>query len=200
VQAAARLSCTTPELADVWNDVFPDSPWTYDSAERDPWRRAELRAEIDAIVADLYGLSVEQYARILTSFPLLDRGQPPLDGDFFLTEGKPALKHRFPDGQGTKWVENDAGIFELEPRSFITRDFALLTYMIRKHYEQPLNLADWYTSKVGLDPVGPLSRFRIGPVREIGERVAKARAAGAVPNIPTGRGGLDQDGGEEEPD
>ena len=40
-----------------------------------------LRAEIDAIVAGLYALSPTEFAYILTTFPLLDRDQPPLPGD-----------------------------------------------------------------------------------------------------------------------
>ncbi len=35
----------------------------------------------------MYGLSVEEYAMVLTGFPLLDRSQPALPGDAFLTEG-----------------------------------------------------------------------------------------------------------------
>ncbi|MEI6422286.1 MAG: hypothetical protein WCP55_08710, partial [Lentisphaerota bacterium] len=52
VEKTLRLSCTTPELADYWNEAYPENPWTYDSAERDPWKRSELRAELDAIVAE----------------------------------------------------------------------------------------------------------------------------------------------------
>lgn len=44
--------------------------------------RAELRAEIDAIVAQLYELSVDEFTLLLDDFPLLDRGQPHGDGQF----------------------------------------------------------------------------------------------------------------------
>jgi hypothetical protein len=188
-----RLCCTTPELADYWNAVFPSQPWAYESAERDPWKRAELRAEIDAIVAELYGLSIAEYARILTGFPLLDRDQPELPGDFFATEcDEERAKKLKTKVEGQDWDENDGGVWALKPRSFITRDFALLTY-IRRRMEAgdsdayvPQNLESWYQDTVGLDPAGPLSRFRIGEVKFLSERVQQARELGAVPYVPTG--------------
>lgn len=41
-------------------------------------RMAQLRAEIDAEVAVAYGLGIDDLALMLQDFPLLDRGQPPL--------------------------------------------------------------------------------------------------------------------------
>lgn len=188
---AAKLSCTTPELADYWNAVYPGEEWTYESAERDPWKRAELRAEIDAIVADLYGLSVAEYACVLTGFPLLDRDHPSLCGDYFLTETDESFAKKHPDGKGKKWDEADGAYFELKPRSFITRDFALLAYMRRKGHPIPEDLEKFYREEVGLDPNGPLSRFRIGEVKDLEDRVIRARDKGAVPYIPTQRGSKD---------
>lgn len=43
--------------------------------------RAQLRGEIEALVADLYGLSASDFAYILTTFPLLDRDMPALAGE-----------------------------------------------------------------------------------------------------------------------
>jgi len=40
----------------------------------DPEERAQLRAEIDAIVAHLYGLTREEFAHILSTFPLVEDG------------------------------------------------------------------------------------------------------------------------------
>ncbi|MEZ4529046.1 MAG: hypothetical protein R2941_24300 [Desulfobacterales bacterium] len=185
-QLAAKLNCTTPELAEVWNAVFPDSPWTYSSAERNLWKRAEIRARLDAIVAELYGLTVEEYAVILTGFPLLDRDQPPLSGDVFLTEGNEASKNKGEEGKD--WIETEWGFFELRPRSFITRDLALLTYMQRKECPVPQKLDEWYRDKAGFNPEGSLSRFRIGDIKDLIERVETAKKNGAVPYIPTTRG------------
>ena len=185
-RCAAKLNCTTPELADVWNDIFPEEPWTYKSAERDLSKRAELRARLDAIVAELYGLTVEEYARVLTGFPLLDRDQPPLDGDYFLTEGDGNSKSK--GDEGVHWIETDSGIYEMKPRSFITRDLALLTYMKQKKIPPPQDLAEWFEDKAGIDPEGPLSRFRIGETKDLIERVEQAKAKGAVAYVPTSRG------------
>ena len=184
-KCVTKLSCTTPELAEVWNAVHPEEPWTYESAERDLWKRAELRAEIDAMVAELYGLSVEEYAMVLTGFPLLDRNQPALSGDAFLTEGDEKSKKGV---EGESWLEKEWGIFEIKPRSFITRDFALLTYMKRKTYPLPQDLGAWFRDKVGLDPEGPLSHFMIGTVVDLEERVVTAKEKGAIPYLPTSRG------------
>ncbi len=180
----ARLACTTPELAPFWEGVMGGQAWTYDSAERDPWTRGELRAEIDAIVADAYRLSVPEYARVLASFPLLDRSQPPLSGDLFVTDcDEPPRDKRGPEHEETPW-----GWVERKPRSFITRDLALLTYMRRKGYAPPQRLDTFFADEVGLDPQGPLSRFRIGEHRDLVDRVHLARQLGAVPYLPTGRG------------
>lgn len=186
--ATAKLSCTTPELADVWNGIFADAPWSYGSAERDGWKRAELRAEIDAIVADLYGLSVPELAYMLTTFPLLDRDQPSLAGDGFVTEGTEASRGK-PEDRGVTWDESDDGIVEIAPRGFITRDLLLLRYMERKRYPIPQDIEEFFRDVVGLDPRGPLSRFRVGEVRDLETRVIAAKKRGAIAYVPSGRGG-----------
>lgn len=187
-ELCARLSCTTPEMADVWNHVFPDVPWSYAVAERDGWKRAELRAEIDAIVAALYGLSVPEYAYVLTTFPLLDRNQPALPGDCFVTEGDEKSRGKSED-RGVTWDETEEGVIELLPRSFITRDLALLRYMERKQYPIPADLEAFYRDDVKLDPRGSLSRFRIGTLRDLESRVLEAKKLGAIAYVPSGRGG-----------
>ncbi len=55
--------------------------WQESSGMKDMQGRACLRAQIDAIVADLYGLSELDFAYILNTFLLLDRDQPPLPGE-----------------------------------------------------------------------------------------------------------------------
>jgi hypothetical protein len=45
-----------------------------------PTEREELRAEIDGIVANLFCLSADELALILSDFPLTDRLQPGLEG------------------------------------------------------------------------------------------------------------------------
>lgn len=80
IRAATRLTCTTPEFAPLWQEIMGE-PWQEACSMRDVQERAQLRAQIDAIVADLYGISEHDYAYILNTFPLLDRDQPPLLGE-----------------------------------------------------------------------------------------------------------------------
>jgi hypothetical protein len=49
-----------------------------DAGQADCWASAELRGEIDLLVADAYMLTPEDLGVILKDFRLLDRGQPPL--------------------------------------------------------------------------------------------------------------------------
>jgi len=181
VELVAVLSCTTPELAPAWEAVFPGVRWSFARAERDPWRRGALRAELDARVAACYGLTLAEYARLLADFPLLDRDQPALPGDLLVTE----TGGRRPRGlAGQDWEHTPDGPVELRPRSFITRDLALLTACRLRGEPPPADLEAFYREQVGLDPRQPGVRFRIGPVRDLEERVALARGRGAVAYQP----------------
>ncbi|MGP7815025.1 Eco57I restriction-modification methylase domain-containing protein [Glutamicibacter soli] len=55
------------------------------AAEGDPevslWDLGQRRARIDALVASVWSLSLEDMEVVLRDFPLLDRGQPPLFGE-----------------------------------------------------------------------------------------------------------------------
>jgi hypothetical protein len=78
VPRAARLTCTTPAFAALWQDVM-NEPWDESKGVTAPAARQTLRAELDALVAHLYGLSAADFAHILTTFPLVfpptDEGQ-----------------------------------------------------------------------------------------------------------------------------
>ncbi|MDQ3060774.1 MAG: ATP-binding protein [Pseudomonadota bacterium] len=65
---AARLICTTPEFDELAKAVGLKG--SSDGAT-DPSERARLRAEIDGLVANLYGLSEAEFAHILGTFPLV---------------------------------------------------------------------------------------------------------------------------------
>lgn len=183
-ESILKLNCTTPEMSALWESET-GKKWTFKTSPTNSWERAELRAQIDAIVAELYGLSVEEYARILTAFPLLDRNFEPLDGDCFLTESSDEIKSNKKKIEGTHWIENSGGVFEMKPRSFITRDFALFTYMKRKNYQIPSDLEDWFRTKVKLDPSGSLSRFRIGKEKNLLNRIGRAKDLGAIAYVPS---------------
>jgi hypothetical protein len=65
---AARLICTTPEFDDLAKSVGLQG---HQDGAIDPTERAKLRAELDGLVAHLYGLSEEEFTHILGTFPLV---------------------------------------------------------------------------------------------------------------------------------
>lgn len=67
---AARLICTTSEFDELAKGVGLQS---YKDGANDPEERAKLRAELDGLVAHLYGLTEDEFAYILTTFPLVDQ-------------------------------------------------------------------------------------------------------------------------------
>ncbi len=71
VTRAARLVCTTPEFDDLAAAVGLGS---HQNGAADKGERAKLRAELDGLVAHLYGLSEYEFAYILTTFPLVEQG------------------------------------------------------------------------------------------------------------------------------
>ncbi len=68
VERTARLICTTPEFDDLAKEAGIKN---HKSGATDPAERARLRAELDGLIAHLYGLSEEEFAHILTAFPLV---------------------------------------------------------------------------------------------------------------------------------
>lgn len=70
VPRAARLTCTRPEFAGLWQDVMGTS-WDATQGATGADERQRLRDEIDAIVAHLYGLSRADFSHILGTFPLV---------------------------------------------------------------------------------------------------------------------------------
>ncbi len=68
VHRAARLICTTPEFDDLAKAVGLKS---HRDGATDLTQRARLRAELDGLVAHLYGLSEEEFVHILSTFPLV---------------------------------------------------------------------------------------------------------------------------------
>jgi hypothetical protein len=67
VELAARLTCITAELADLWQGVT-GTFWFAEQAATDPAERARLQAELDGRVAHLYGLTEAELAYVLTTF------------------------------------------------------------------------------------------------------------------------------------
>ncbi len=65
---AARLTCTTPEFDTLAKDVGLKS---YRDGSTDPNERARLRAELDGLIAHIYGLAEAEFAHVLSTFPLV---------------------------------------------------------------------------------------------------------------------------------
>ena len=68
VSRAAKLVCTSPEFDDLAKAVGLKD---HKSGATDPAERARLRAELDGLVAHLYGLTEAEFVHILATFPLV---------------------------------------------------------------------------------------------------------------------------------
>ena len=68
VQRAAKLICTTPEFDELARDVGLNS---HKNGVTDECDRAQLRAELDGIIAHLYGLTEGEFGYILSTFPIV---------------------------------------------------------------------------------------------------------------------------------
>jgi hypothetical protein len=141
---------------------------------------------LDALVAELFELTPAEFAYILSTFPLLDRDQPPLTHDYRLRPTNKGLDRR--------------------PISFVTRDLALLTYFdylagrldVKPDPsrvsricpggvpEPPSDIVAFF-AEAGVDISGTTDRAvaETGPVRDLRERVTLARELGAVAYVPT---------------
>ncbi|MCP4358527.1 MAG: hypothetical protein GY796_10970 [Chloroflexi bacterium] len=87
VPRAAQLTCTTAAFAPLWEEVMgtpwidPQVPGTLEvpgtsMPTTDPSQRQQLRNELDAIIARLYGLNRQEFAHILDTFPLVFPNTP----------------------------------------------------------------------------------------------------------------------------
>ena len=110
VPRAARLICVDEEFAELWEETFKpewreigktsrvggwenlEKKWRpefgvddwvmVNSEKRDGTQRAQLRAEIDALVAYLYGLTRDEFSYILDTFPVLKRKEINAFGEY----------------------------------------------------------------------------------------------------------------------
>jgi hypothetical protein len=75
-----RLAEEAANLTPEWTPACGVHNRTQD--RRDTGNRAQLRAEIDACVAHLYGLTRDEFAYILDTFPVLKRKEEQAFGEF----------------------------------------------------------------------------------------------------------------------
>jgi hypothetical protein len=69
-ERAARLICTTPEFDDLAKEARLSG---HKDGATDADERAKLRAELDGLIAHLYGLTKDEFAYVLTTFPLVEQ-------------------------------------------------------------------------------------------------------------------------------
>ncbi len=72
IERAARLIGTAADFDALLAEVFGASATHQTHGITDPQERLTLRAQIDALVARLYDLTVPEFQHILTTFPLVD--------------------------------------------------------------------------------------------------------------------------------
>ncbi|HOG42816.1 MAG TPA: hypothetical protein PK560_01890, partial [bacterium] len=65
---AAKLICTTPEFDDLAKEVGLGS---HKNGVTDPSERRKLRAELDGIIGNIYGLTEEEFVHVLSTFPIV---------------------------------------------------------------------------------------------------------------------------------
>lgn len=68
MERAARLICTTSEFDDLAREVGLGS---HKKGATAPEERARLRAELDGLIAHLYGLTEMEFSHVLATFPLV---------------------------------------------------------------------------------------------------------------------------------
>jgi len=68
VERAAKLICTTAEYDELAKEVGLTS---YENGVTDERERGKIRAELDGIIAHLYGLTETEFSHILSTFPIV---------------------------------------------------------------------------------------------------------------------------------
>ncbi len=74
INCVAELICTTMEFSSLWEDV-QGAKWNEKDAVINEEKRNQLMAEIDGIVAHIYGLTEEEFEYILSTFPVVQQQQ-----------------------------------------------------------------------------------------------------------------------------
>ena len=68
VERAAKLICTTAEYDELAKEVGLGS---HENGITDERERGKIRAELDGIIAHLYGLTEGEFSHILSTFPIV---------------------------------------------------------------------------------------------------------------------------------
>ena len=112
--------------------------------------KAELRADIEVLVANLYNLDLESLAVILNNFQSLDRRQPSLNGDLNILNSRQT------------------------GASYITRDLVFYKFLKYHKKSTALDIVELYKNVgINLDNL-------VGPTRQIGARICEYKKNGAT--------------------
>ncbi|MGE3841581.1 MAG: N-6 DNA methylase [Vicinamibacterales bacterium] len=87
VERALRLTCTGPEMGGLWDEfarasIVPSRKADQVPGALDEEQRIRLRAEIEAELAGLYGLSKDELEYVLDSFPIVQKDDEKAYGEF----------------------------------------------------------------------------------------------------------------------
>ncbi len=74
IEKAAKLICTTEAFAELWQETM-QTPWSLAVAATQEAERNALRAELDGIIAHIYGLTEVEFTYILSTFPIVNAAQ-----------------------------------------------------------------------------------------------------------------------------
>lgn len=103
VERAALLICTTPEFDGLAREVGLRG---HEDGVTDPAERAKLRAELDAIIAHIYGLTEDELRHILSTFPLVEQSVKDAVMAEFIARAEPAeaqtLRALIQSGENTR--------------------------------------------------------------------------------------------------
>ncbi|HEX8107487.1 MAG TPA: hypothetical protein VF516_07145, partial [Kofleriaceae bacterium] len=97
VESALRLTCTGPEMNGLWDEfanlgTVPPRAQGQVPGAIDATERLNLRADIEARLALLYGLSVEEVGHVLDTFPIVQKADEQACGEF---RTKVLVLHRY---------------------------------------------------------------------------------------------------------
>jgi hypothetical protein len=73
-EKAAKLICITQQFAELWEDVMK-TKWNEKVSATQEYERNKLKAELDGIIAHIYGLTEEKFTYILSTFPIVPQSQ-----------------------------------------------------------------------------------------------------------------------------
>lgn len=74
IERSIRLICTSAEFSELWQEVMK-TKWNEKSGATQDYERNKLRAELDGIIAHVYGLTEEEFTYILSTFPIVPQPQ-----------------------------------------------------------------------------------------------------------------------------